>query len=61
MSVLDKVKGDSNLDTTLTVKISMERKEELIEFCKANKVSMGKMVRHGLDMIEDAIKKDLSK
>ena len=58
MSVLDKVKGDDLLDTTVTVKINADHKEELVEFCKEHKISMGKLVRYGLDMVVSAIKKE---
>lgn len=58
MSVLDKVKGDPVLETTLTVKISKEQKRELIKFAKKHKISLGKMVRFGLDLVKEEIEKE---
>jgi len=58
--VIDKIRGDSNLDTTITVKINSERKRQLIRFCKKNKISLGKMIRFGLELVEKEIENEKS-
>lgn len=59
MSILDKIKGSDNLDSTITVKVNSADKEELVQFCADNKISMGKLVREGLEMIIKEIKKEI--
>lgn len=55
MSLLDKIKGADSLDTALTIKIEAKRKEELIDFTRDRKISMGKMARYGMDLIQKLI------
>lgn len=56
MSIIDELKGDPLLDTTVTVKINSDVKAELIEFAKKHKLSLGKMVRYGLEKVMADIK-----
>ena len=58
--LLESIRGDTELDTTLTVKINSDVKRNLIKFAKRHKISMGKMVRAGLKMVEVEINKEIN-
>lgn len=55
MTLLDQLKGDNTLDTTLTVKIDSGQKREVQRFAKKRKVSVGKITRLALQRIMQEI------
>lgn len=55
MSIVERIQGNDNLDGVITFKINSEDKEDLIEFCKDRKISMGKLIREAIEMIVEEI------
>lgn len=55
MNIIEQMKGDPKLTGVITVKINQEVKEELIEFAKDNGLSMGKMIRKGLELVMEQV------
>ena len=59
MSILDEIRGNEALDTTITVKIGKEYKAEMVAFCEKHRISLGKAVRYGLTMVVKEVKDEL--
>ena len=56
MSIIDELKGDETLDTSMTFKINADVKKELIATCEKYGVSVGKFIRMAIERLEQDIK-----
>jgi len=56
--LLEEMKGDPKLDGTITVKINKNVKDELISFASDNGLSLGKMIRKGLELVMTQVEQE---
>ena len=58
--MLEELKGNQKMDTTMAFKWSSSKKQELIDFCVEHKLSTGKVMRTGVEKILTELKDEVT-
>ena len=58
--MLEELKGNQKMDTTMAFKWDSSKKQELIDFCVEHKLSTGKVMRTGVEKILAELKEEVT-
>ena len=59
--MLEELKGNQKMDTTMAFKWDSSKKQELIDFCVTHKLSTGKVMRTGVEKLLAELKAEVLK